>query len=268
MDKRKLGPRLNAVASFVPNGSRVADIGTDHAHLPIWLRTEKISPMVIASDIRPGPLNTARLNVEKSGVDGICFRLCPGLRDIRPDEADTVVIAGMSGETIRSILENANWDWKCKRLILEANTKHALLLSWIYANDLHVDGKPEVFRPGFCDELRDYIHVIREDPRKEIVVAVLEDAVCGFAVLNHVTRPENPFMFERDYLDIDEFGVDENCRRRGAASAMIRFIRDYAREKGYRRLELNMWEFNRGALAFYEAAGFSTYRRYMEIRLD
>ncbi len=141
MDKRKLGPRLNAVASFVPNGSRVADIGTDHAHLPIWLRTEKISPMVIASDIRPGPLNTARLNVEKSGVDRICFRLCPGLQDIRPDEADTVVIAGMSGETIRSILENANWDWKGKRLILEANTKHALLLSWIYAHDLHVDGE-------------------------------------------------------------------------------------------------------------------------------
>ena len=46
---------------------------------------------------------------------------------------------------------------------------------------------------------------------------------------------------------------------------MIRFIRAFAREKGYRRLELNMWEFNRGALAFYEAAGFSTYRRYMEI---
>ena len=133
-------------------------------------------------------------------------------------------------------------------------------------NDLHVAGKPEIFRPGFCDELRDYIHVIQEDPQKEIVVAVLEDTVCGFAVLNHVTRPENPFMFERDYLDIDEFGVDENCRRRGAATAMIRFIRDYARQKGYRRLELNMWEFNRGALAFYEAAGFSTYRRYMEMK--
>ena len=48
---------------------------------------------------------------------------------------------------------------------------------------------------------------------------------------------------------------------------MIRFIREYAQEKGFRRLELNMWEFNRGALAFYEAAGFTTYRRYMEIRL-
>ena len=141
MDIHRLGPRLEAVASFVPKGTRVADIGTDHAYLPIWLRKKMISPKVIASDIRPGPLNTARLNVEKYGVDGICFRLCPGLQDIRPDEADTIIIAGMSGETICSILENAHWDWKGKRLILEANTKHSLLLSWIYAHDLHVDGE-------------------------------------------------------------------------------------------------------------------------------
>lgn len=134
-------------------------------------------------------------------------------------------------------------------------------------NDLHVAGKPEVFKPGFGDELRDYIHVIRDDPNKQIIVAEIGGKICGFAVLNHIDRPENPFMFERDFLDVDEFGVDEACRRQGAAAAMIRFIREYAKEKGFRRLELNMWEFNRGALAFYEAAGFRTYRRYMEILL-
>ena len=132
-------------------------------------------------------------------------------------------------------------------------------------NDLHVAGKPEVFRPGFCDELRDYIYVIRQDPRKEIVVAEQAGKVCGFAVLNHITRPENPFMYERDYLDVDEFGVDPEYRRQGVASAMIRFIRECAREQGLRRLELNMWAFNHGALAFYEAAGFRTFRRYMEM---
>ena len=134
-------------------------------------------------------------------------------------------------------------------------------------NDLHVEGKPDVFKPGFCDELRDYIHAIWEDPNKEIVVADLDGTVCGFAVLNHIMRPENPFMYERDFLDIDEFGVDEAFRRQGAASEMVRFIRNWAKEKGYRRLELNMWEFNLGALAFYEASDFRTYRRYMEIYL-
>ena len=133
-------------------------------------------------------------------------------------------------------------------------------------NDLHVAGVPDVFKPGFCDELRDFLYVIWKNPQQEIVIAELEGKVCGFAVLNHINKPENPFMFERDFLDIDEFGVDASCRRQGVASAMIRFIREFAREKGFRRIELNMWEFNRGALAFYEAAGFSTFRRYMEIK--
>ena len=134
-------------------------------------------------------------------------------------------------------------------------------------NDLHVAGVPDVFKPGFCDELRDYLYTIWKNPQQEIVVAELDGKVCGFAVLNHISKPENPFMFERDFLEIDEFGVDEACRRKGVAGAMVRFIRDYARKKGFRRVELNMWEFNRGALAFYEAAGFTTYRRYMEIRI-
>ena len=135
-------------------------------------------------------------------------------------------------------------------------------------NDVHVAGKPDVFKPGFSDELRDYLFVVWQDPQKKVVVAELDGTVAGFAVLNHIVRPENPFMYERDFLDIDEFGVDESFRRRGIASAMMAFIRDYAKKEGFRRLELNMWEFNQGALAFYEAAGLKTYRRYMEIYLD
>lgn len=134
-------------------------------------------------------------------------------------------------------------------------------------NDLHVAGKPEVFKPGFCDVLRDYIYEIRQDPRKRIVVAERNGSICAFAVLNHITRPENPYMFERDFMDIDEFCVAEEHRRQGVAGAMIEFIRQYTKEEGLGRLELNMWEFNRNALAFYETEGFQTYRRYMEIHL-
>ena len=132
-------------------------------------------------------------------------------------------------------------------------------------NDLHVAGKPEVFKPGFSRELRDFIRVIRDDPDKEILVAEQAGTVCGYAVLHRVHRPETPFMLERDYLDIDEFGVDRAFRRQGVATEMIGFIRAYAEGQGLRRIELNMWEFNRDALAFYEAVGFSTYRRYMEM---
>ena len=132
-------------------------------------------------------------------------------------------------------------------------------------NDLHVAGKPDIFRPGFGAELRDHLYTIWNDPRQRIAVAEADGRICGFAVLNHITRPENPFMFERDYLDVDEFCVDGACRRQGVGGALVRFIREEARKSGFSRVELNMWEFNRGALAFYEAAGFTTYRRYMEM---
>ena len=69
-------------------------------------------------------------------------------------------------------------------------------------------------------------------------------------------------------MTIDEFGVDEAYRRKGLAREMISFIRDYTKEKGIKRLEMNVWDFNQGAIAFYEEAGFTTYRRHMEMFLE
>ena len=132
-------------------------------------------------------------------------------------------------------------------------------------NDLHVEEKPDVFKPGFNEELQNYIYYIFKDPEQKIVVADKDGEICGFAILHHIYKPENPFMKVRDFLDIDEFCVDEKHRREGIATAMVEFIKNFAIDQGYHRLELNMWEFNQDALAFYEAAGFETFRRYMEM---
>jgi Acetyltransferases len=134
-------------------------------------------------------------------------------------------------------------------------------------NDLHSAALPRIFKKGFSDELRDHIHTIFNDPLQRIAVCERGGIVCGYAIINHIIRQENLYMHKRDYLDIDEFGVDEAHRRQGIASEMIDFISDYARSLGFDRIELNMWEFNRGALEFYEAEGFETYRRYMEKKL-
>ena len=131
-------------------------------------------------------------------------------------------------------------------------------------NDLHVKGRPDIFKPGFPKELSDHVYSIRSDPKQRIVVCERDGILRGFAVLNHITRPETPFMKERDYLDIDEFCVDEAYRRTGVGTELMHFIRSYAEELGFSRIELNMWEFNADALAFYEEIGFTTYRRYME----
>lgn len=133
--------------------------------------------------------------------------------------------------------------------------------------DLHAKGRPDIFCSVFTEELQNYLHDIDRDPCKRIVVAEHEGAVCAFAVVNRVSRQKTPYMRERAYLEIDELCVDEASREKGIATQMIAFIRDYAKSEGFDRIELNAWEFNRKALAFYESAGFSTYRRYMELKL-
>ncbi len=134
----KLGPRLEAVASFLPPGVRVADVGTDHGLLPAWLSLNERASVIIASDIRPGPLDAAERTARRLGAKGIDFRLCPGLSGIRREEADVVVIAGMGGETAASIVEESGWSWQGKRLVLQPNTKSAELLRRLYAAGLHL----------------------------------------------------------------------------------------------------------------------------------
>ena len=77
-------------------------------------------------------------------------------------------------------------------------------------------------------------------------------------------RPESPYCHPRSFYRVAEFGVDAAFRRQGIATALIAFCREEARKKGFLRMELDMWEFNEGALKFYESVGFRTYRRYME----
>lgn len=106
---RTLKDRLYTVQTLVPKGSRVADIGTDHGHLPISLVKAEISPFVIAADINEKPLSVAKQNIEKCGLKNIETRLSNGLEAINPDEIDCVTIAGMGGEVIEGILDNCSW---------------------------------------------------------------------------------------------------------------------------------------------------------------
>ena len=96
----ELTPRLRRLADWVPPGARLADIGTDHGYLPVWLRLHGRVASAIACDLREGPLARARETGRTWGADGIDYRLGNGLAVVSPDEADAVVIAGMGGENI------------------------------------------------------------------------------------------------------------------------------------------------------------------------
>lgn len=108
----KLSARLQACADLVRPGNVVADIGTDHGHLPIYLLKNNICPRVLAADLREKPLNFARQNAALYGIrENIDFYLSDGLKEIPRGTFRTVICAGMGGETIVSILEAAKDLW-------------------------------------------------------------------------------------------------------------------------------------------------------------
>ncbi|MGN1002632.1 MAG: tRNA (adenine(22)-N(1))-methyltransferase [Oscillospiraceae bacterium] len=126
-----LSKRLACIAGYVAPGSHVIDVGTDHGYIPAYLVENGICERVIASDLRPGPLKRAEMTARNAGVyDKIEFFLCPGLEKCAPDEVDTVIIAGMGGETIIGILEAAPWALE-KELILQPQSKQPELRDWL-----------------------------------------------------------------------------------------------------------------------------------------
>lgn len=131
MKHLQLQPRLRLLADMVPQGARLADIGTDHGYLPVWLMQQGRIASAIAADIGPEPLAHARRTAEEYGT-ALDLRLCDGLRGIAAHEADTVVMAGMGGETIIHILTDSPWprDSGCT-LLLQPQTKVELLRLWL-----------------------------------------------------------------------------------------------------------------------------------------
>ena len=99
-----LTPRLAAVARLVHQAAHLADVGTDHAYLPVRLLLDGRIEYAIAADLREGPLSRARETAARYGVEGrISFRLCDGLSGVGREEADTVAIAGMRDHRRHSV---------------------------------------------------------------------------------------------------------------------------------------------------------------------
>ncbi len=101
-----ISKRLSRLAGMVTEGSRLADVGTDHGYVPLCLCGEGKIPSAVAMDIRKGPLERARTHIREAGLENyIETRLSDGLSELKAGEADTVLIAGMGGALTERILE-------------------------------------------------------------------------------------------------------------------------------------------------------------------
>ena len=135
-----LDSRLSLCASFVRDGVKIADIGTDHAYLPIWLLLNGKIESALACDINEGPLNSGKADVLRYDLsDKITLRLSDGLENVEECEADDIIIAGMGGELISRILSNCSWAKnKEKRFILQPMTKCEVLIKWLYESGFEI----------------------------------------------------------------------------------------------------------------------------------
>jgi len=135
MNVFKLSERLQNVAALIKKGNIVADIGTDHAYLPIHIVNSGISDRVIAMDVRKGPLEKAKQNVSDYKTAGnISIRLSDGLDLLCPMEAETITICGMGGRLIKSILESGKDKYNSQtQLILSPQSELREFRQYLYS---------------------------------------------------------------------------------------------------------------------------------------
>ncbi len=140
-NRLNLNPRLKKIAGLVPPNSCTADIGTDHAYIPIALVSEGITPRAIASDIKKGPLARAAANIRLHGLEKkIETRLGAGLETLAAgDNAEVIIIAGMGGILISDILEaSPDIVKKAKLLILQPMTAVTELRRYLSENHYEI----------------------------------------------------------------------------------------------------------------------------------
>ena len=132
--------RLRIIEEKIPDGIGVIDVGTDHGTVPVWLAQRGYSGRILASDINAGPLSAAKRTAALAGVtDRIEFLLSDGLQLCPPEAVDTIVIAGMGGDLIVKILDEAEWCMHPRyRLILQPMTRAEVLRYWLAYNEFEI----------------------------------------------------------------------------------------------------------------------------------
>ena len=168
----KLSPRLAMTASLVPQGCAVADIGSDHAFLPVHLVRQGISPRAIASDVEEGPLRNAAKTIERAGLqEQIELRLSDGFSRFAAHDASVWVLAGMGGTLMVRLLDVAPWLCEPGTVIVAQPMRRANeLRAWLIAHGFRIeqelacrdarrsymalravhDGRPRDYPPGYA----------------------------------------------------------------------------------------------------------------------
>lgn len=206
----KLSERLELVLSFVEHGESAADVGTDHGHVPVELVRRNVVKKAVAMDVRKGPLSRATENIALAGLSGqIETRLSDGVTKLLPDEADSVVIAGMGGELIIKILENGRHMWdSVKQWVLSPQSEIFKVRRWLLENGFVIWKEDMVLEDG-------KYYTVMDVRRGDTGADMLTDA--GALYGDYLIRAKNPVLLT--YLKEEE-------------AKLLRFIDDLSAKAG------------------------------------
>ena len=134
-------------------------------------------------------------------------------------------------------------------------------------NDLHANGEPTLFKSGFSKELQDHINNFFDTENKWVLVCKDEGKICGYVMLEIITKPETPYRYEQSFLEVNELGALNKYQGKGYGKLLMQKVKEIAQEKNINRIELDAWNFNEKALNFYKKLGFETYREYLRFKI-
>ncbi|SDK54090.1 tRNA (adenine(22)-N(1))-methyltransferase [Sediminibacillus albus] len=175
MNGRLLSDRLKSVASFLPEGAVFADIGSDHAYLPVYVCRQDQQALAIAGELNEGPFQSAKRNVEEQGLSArIAVRKGNGLSILKANEVEQVVIAGMGGSLITDILENGkNKLSTVGRIITQPNLEARSIRVWLQENGYKLIGEDIIEEAG-------HIYEVLAADKSEVKAAMNEvELLCG-----------------------------------------------------------------------------------------
>lgn len=156
----ELSKRLQAVADLVTPGMRLVDVGTDHAYIPIYLTQNGLVPSAIAMDINKGPLERADTHILEHGLDGkIVTRLSDGLVNLKMEEADTMIAAGMGGGLVIHILnEDPAKTRSLKELVLQPQSELAKVRRYLEEHRFRIVAEDMVEEDGKYYPMMKLVH--------------------------------------------------------------------------------------------------------------
>ncbi len=214
-----LSKRLQVVADSAPVCETLVDVGCDHGQVSVYIAQNRIAKKIIASDIRPGPLSKAREAIKKENLeDMITPVLTDGLSGIAP--CDTVIIAGMGGETVAEILGKAEWTKAGCTLILQPMSKAERLRVFLYENGYFIEKEQFVKDSGHVYSVMTVVG--GETGRYEAWEAYLsKNAASSEALLEYLEETVSRLETELSRkLAAGDIGGDETLKRKEALQGL------------------------------------------------